>query len=245
MIVSTMTANEVFEVMERDTERLAAWASYREKELMRELRKSRRETVAQSYDYHTDNADYVIILRCNRKGYISRLRFAFIQETLEYVTIATQGGRKGALSYSTHLLRRYAERVLHDTTLPIRKILLKLTQNDVTACLYADDDYYVSGSEMGICLGKYDNQRTILVYRTFVSIDMLKETQLSAWEKVSDFVKKVAELKKRYGLYSHQCQAALKQCPMDMHLSIDEAQSIYASFFDKNDKGENLQDEGS
>lgn len=66
---------------------------------MRELRKSRLEMVSQSYDYHAPNADYIIIVRCNRKGYVSRLQFAFIKETLEYVGVATQLGHKGIVSY--------------------------------------------------------------------------------------------------------------------------------------------------
>lgn len=105
-----MTSKEVFDVMQKDVERLSAFLSHKEKSLMSELRKSRREMVSQSYDYHTPNADYIIVLRCNRKGYVSRMRFAFIEETLEYVSSAIQGKSKGVVSYSVHLLRRYAER---------------------------------------------------------------------------------------------------------------------------------------
>ena len=108
MLVATMSSSEVFDTLEKDLERVAAFTAHKEKALMKELRKSRLEMVSQSYDYHAPNADYIIIVRCNRKGYVSKLRFAFIKETLEYVGIVTQLGHRGIVSYSVHLLRRYA-----------------------------------------------------------------------------------------------------------------------------------------
>ena len=150
MLVATMTSREVFDVMQKDVDRLAAFSYHKEKSLMSELRKSRREMVSQSYDYHTPNADYIIVLRCNRKGYVSRMRFAFIEESLEYVSSVTQGNSRGIVSYSVHLLHRYAERVLHDTSLPMRKILLKFCQNSVSACIYTEKDYFVSATEAGL-----------------------------------------------------------------------------------------------
>ena len=57
----------------------------------------------------------------------------------------------------------------------MRKIFLKFTQNCVTACLYTDKDFFVTACDDGICLGKYDHTRGIIVHRTFVSVDMLKE----------------------------------------------------------------------
>lgn len=73
MLVATMTSREVFDVMQKDVDCLAAFSYHKEKSLMSELRKSRLEMVSQSYDYHTPNADYIIVLRCNRKGYVSRM----------------------------------------------------------------------------------------------------------------------------------------------------------------------------
>lgn len=126
---------------------------------MRELRKSRLETVAQSYEYHTDNADYVIVIRINRKGYVSRLRFAFIQQTLEYVSPVTMGMMRGIMSFSVHLLHRYAERALHDTSLPIKTLILKFTRDFISSCLYRDGNRFVSGCAQGICLGEFDGKR--------------------------------------------------------------------------------------
>lgn len=235
MLVATMTSREVFDVMQKDVDRLAAFSYHKEKSLMSELRKSRREMVSQSYDYHTPNADYIIVLRCNRKGYVSRMRFAFIEETLEYVSSAIQGKSKGVVSYSVHLLRRYAERVLHDSSLPMRKIFLKFCQDSVFACIYTDKDYLVTATETGICLGKYDQTRDIIVNRTFVSRDMLKETQLSAWNKVERFVKVALDARNKYGMNSKEFQAILRAIPQEMALSREEAAKIYASYFEKED----------
>lgn len=230
-----MTSREVFDVMQKDVDRLAAFSYHKEKSLMSELRKSRREMVSQSYDYHTPNADYIIVLRCNRKRYVSRMRFAFIEESLEYVSSVTQGNSRGIVSYSVHLLHRYAERVLHDTSLPMRKILLKFCQNSVSACIYTDKDYFVSATEAGLCLGKYDHTRGIMVHRTFVSMDMLKEKQLSAWNKVERFVKVALDTRNKYGMNSKEFQAILRAIPQEMSLSREEAAKIYASYFEKED----------
>ena len=235
MLVATMSSSEVFDTLEKDLERVAAFTAHKEKALMKELRKSRLEMVSQSYDYHAPNADYIIIVRCNRKGYVSKLRFAFIKETLEYVGIVTQLGHRGIVSYSVHLLRRYAERVLHDTSLPMRKIFLKFTQNSVTACLYTDKDFFVTACDDGICLGKYVHTRVIIVHRTFVSVDMLKEKQLMAYEKIEGYVTLALAVRNKYGLYSEEFQKFQAEIPEKISLSADEAQRIYASYYGKDD----------
>lgn len=235
MLVATMSSSEIFNMLEKDVERIDSFISHKEKILMRELKKSRLEMVSQSYDYHTPNADYIIIVRCNRKGYVSKLRFAFIQETLEYIGVVTQLGHRGIVSYSVHLLRRYAERVLHDTSLPMRKIVQKFMQNSVTACLYTDKDFFVTACDEGICLGKYDHTRGVIVHRTFVSVDMLKEKQLLAWEKLDGYVTHALAIRNEYGLHSEQFQKILSDIQEKMSLSADEAQRIYASYYGKDD----------
>lgn len=231
MIVATMTSTEILNLMEKDLDRIRAYVVHREKELTRELRKYRRDMVSQAYDYHTPNADYVLVLRCLKNGYVSRLRFAFIEESLEYVTIGTVGGCKGIVSYSVHLLKRFAERALHDTSLPMRRILLKFTQQDVSSCLYSDGDCFVTACEQGICLGMFDKKRGVILNRTFVSIDMLKESQFQAWEKIKRYISLAVEVKHEYGLYSDRFQNLLREIPVDMSLSSDEARSIYASYY--------------
>lgn len=231
MIVATMTSTEILNLMEKDLDRIRAYVVHREKELTRELRKYRRDMVSQAYDYHTPNADYVLVLRCLKNGYVSRLRFAFIEESLEYVTIGTVGGCKGIVSYSVHLLKRFAERALHDTSLPMRRILLKFTQQDVSSCLYSDGDCFVTACEQGICLGMFDKKRGVILNRTFVSIDMLKKSQFQAWEKIKRYISLAVEVKHEYGLYSDRFQNLLREIPVDMSLSSDEARSIYASYY--------------
>ncbi len=233
MIVATMTSAEITQILLQDVDRVKAYDSHKEKLLMRELRKSRLETVAQSYEYHTDNADYVIVIRINRKGYVSRLRFAFIQQTLEYVSPVTMGMMRGIMSFSVHLLHRYAERALHDTSLPIKTLILKFTRDFISSCLYRDGNRFVSGCAQGICLGEFDGKRGILVYKTFVSLDMLKESQLAAWEKVERYYKYSQDVYHKYGLYSEEFQRLLSTMPDEMQLSTEEAQSIYASYYEK------------
>lgn len=58
MLVATMTSREVFDVMQKDVDRLAAFSYHKEKNLMSELRKSRREMVS-CHESHGN---------CRRKG---------------------------------------------------------------------------------------------------------------------------------------------------------------------------------
>lgn len=231
MIVATMNGKEVLDVMKRDSDRVIAWAVHREKELFRELRKSRREIIAKSYDYHTDNADYIIILKCNKNGYVSRLRFAFIKETLEYVVLGTANGIRGMISYSVHLLKRYAERVLHDKSMPIHKVLLKFSFEDASVCIYNDNKFFVVAKEKGICLGEYDSRRDIVIHKTFVSFDLLKETQFQAWNKISDYITKVQKLRLKHGLYSSLFQSKLGEIQNEVLLSVKDVQAIYGSYY--------------
>lgn len=233
MIVATMTEREITQILLNDIDRVKAFDVHKEKVLMRELRKSRRDLVAQSYEYHTNNANYILVLRVHRNGYVSRLRFAFIEETLEYVSPITMGSVRGLMSYSTHLLRRYAERVLHDTSLPIKTILLKFTENFIASCIYSDGKRFVSGCKDGICLGMFDEKRGFFVFKTFVSVDMLKESQFAAWNKVESHYRYSLEVKRKYGLYSEEFQRLLASFPEERRLTVEEAQNIYASYFDK------------
>lgn len=45
MLVATMSSSEVFDTLEKDLERVAAFTAHKEKALMKELRKSRLEMV--------------------------------------------------------------------------------------------------------------------------------------------------------------------------------------------------------
>lgn len=235
MIVATMTSKEIAQVFLMDIDRVKAFASHREKELARELRKSRKEMVVQSYEYHTDNGDYILVLRLNKKGYVSRLRFAFIQETLEYVSPVTMGNVKGMMSYSAHLFRRYAERVWHDKSLPMKTVILKFTKDFIGSCIYYDGKRMVSACEQGICLGEYDEKRDLIIFKTFVSLDLLKDSQLMAWNKVEKYFEHTLEARRKYGLYSEECQKQLRSVPAEQYLSSQEAQEIYASFYNRDD----------
>lgn len=117
----------------------------------------------------------------------------------------------------------------------MRKIFLKFTQNCVTACLYTDKDFFVTACDDGICLGKYDHTRGIIVHRTFVSVDMLKEKQLLAYEKIEGYVTLALEVRNKYGLYCEEFQKFQVEIPEKISLSADEAQRIYVSYYGKDD----------
>ena len=64
---------------------------------------------------------------------------------------------------------------------------------------------------------------------------MLKEKQLLAYEKIEGSVTLALEVRNKYGLYSEEFQKALDGSPVEISLSADEAQKIYASYYGKDD----------
>lgn len=95
--------------------------------------------------------------------------------------------------------------------------------------------FFVTACDDGICLGKYDHTRGIIVHRTFVSVDMLKEKHLLAYEKIEGSVTLALEVRNKYGLYSEEFQKFQAEIPEKISLSTDEAQRIYASYYGKDD----------
>lgn len=73
------------------------------------------------------------------------------------------------------------------------------------------------------------------MHRTFVSVDMLKEKHLLAYEKIEGSVTLALEVRNKYGLYSEEFQKFQAEIPEKISLSTDEAQRIYASYYGKDD----------
>ena len=195
--------------------------------------KGMKEKIWKYYDYHTDNADYIIVIHCNRAGKFGIIRFAYIKETNEYLTKIQCVPGYNAIS--VHMLHRYAERVLNNKDLSIGETLLAFSKLNMSIVIYYDDTNFVAANERGLVLMKYDARRDIICMKTFVSLDLLKESQYSAWEKVCQILKSKQEFKsftsQRKGLTREERLKSLINIDDEQVLSKQEAFELYATFY--------------
>ena len=133
------------------------------------------------------------------------------------------------------MLHRYAERVLKNKDLSIGETLLAFSQQNTSIVIYYDDTNFVAANGKGLVLMKYDTRRDIVCMKTFVSLDMLKESQYSAWEKVSEILKSKQEFKsftaQRKGLVGEEKWKSLVFIDDKQVLSKKEAFELYATFY--------------
>lgn len=233
MLTASMNSNDLLRILSADHERIVRWGQYRIKELRSELLKGMKEKIWKYYDYHTDNADYIIVIHCNRAGKFGIIRFAYIKETNEYLTKIQCVPGYNAIS--VHMLHRYAERVLKNKDLSIGETLLAFSQQNMSIVIYHDDTNFVAANGKGLVLMKYDARRDIMCMKTFVSLDMLKESQYSAWEKVSEILKSKQEFKsftaQRKGMIGEEKWKSLVDIDDKQVLSKQEAFELYATFY--------------
>ena len=81
MLTSSMNSSDLLRILSADHERIIRWGQYRIKEMRSELLRGMKDKIWKYFDYHTDNADYIIVIHCNRAGKFGIIRFAYIKET--------------------------------------------------------------------------------------------------------------------------------------------------------------------
>lgn len=233
MLASSMNSSDLLRILSADHERIVRWGQYRIKEMRSELLRGMKDKIWKYFDYHTDNADYIIVIHCNRAGKFGIIRFAYIKETNEY--LSKMQCVPGYSSISVHMLHRYAERVLKNKDLSIGETLLAFSQQNTSIVIYYDDTNFVAANGKGLVLMKYDTRRDIVCMKTFVSLDMLKESQYSAWEKVSEILKSKQEFKsftaQRKGMTGEEKWKSLVDIDDKQVLSKQEAFELYATFY--------------
>ena len=233
MLTSSMKSSDLLRILSADHERIVRWGQYRIKEMRSELLRGMKDKIWKYFDYHTDNADYIIVIHCNRAGKFGIIRFAYIKETNEYLTKIQCVPGYNAIS--VHMLHRYAERVLNNKDLSIGETLLAFSKLNMSIVIYYDDTNFVAANERGLVLMKYDARRDIICMKTFVSLDMLKESQYSAWEKVCQILKSKQEFKsftsQRKGLTREERLKSLINIDDEQVLSKQEAFELYATFY--------------
>ena len=93
----------------------------------------------------------------------------------------------------------------------------------------------------GLILTEYEQEKHIIHYKTFVSMDMLKKTQKRSYEKISAFLMESCQqiAKARETGNDERLCVVYRRFYNDIDLlDTKEAQAIYSSFFEKGGNNE-------
>lgn len=200
MIIGSMTGRELFDIFKKDKPMLEKFAIEKAKKLIRELRKGMGRYTTQCYDFKTKDAtEYKVCVFVDR-GNIRQFyfdMFIYCKETNDYVcatSLLDEENSAEQFSYTPHFLRRYAERALGIENMPINRVLAHIEREvGYTVLIYKNDTSKVIATSMGLYLQKIDKRRGINICKTFVSVDMLKTSQIKAYMVVADLIEEYSE----------------------------------------------------
>lgn len=196
MITASMTSGEMRRVRNLDEARIYEFQMRKANELKREMRKQNVRQITKTFELATPNADYLIVVGVKHGDVFASGLFIYLKETNEYIPMSrNEGYSEDCFAMSVHFLKRFAERFLKKD-LPIAKILQKIYTSFTGAVqLYSDDKTrrVVFAIPEGLILTEYDQDKHIIHYKTFVSMDMLKKTQMQSYEKISAFLMESCE----------------------------------------------------
>lgn len=237
MLVSSMNASDISKVRVMDDARLTAFQQMKARELLRELHKQKVSSICTCFDFRTPNAEYKMTFFIKSGDVYYSGIFGYVRESNVYIPMSIVGDDGYYMALSPHFLNRYAERYLRKK-LSLGKSLANFFHDFVgAAVLYADKTkrvvYAIYG---GIMLGKYDSEKMVIHMKTFVSLDMLKGSQVRSYGKIKRFIEcsreRIEGIKK-----SNDCvkiNAAFDNVFEGMaKLDMDEAREIYSTFFEK------------
>lgn len=244
MITASMTSGEMRRVRNLDEARIYEFQMRKANELKREMRKQNVRQITKTYELVTRNADYFIVVGVKYGDVFVSGVFIYLKETNEYIPMSrNEGYSEDCFAMSVHFLKRYAERYLKKD-LPIAKILQKIYTSFTGAVqLYSDDKTkrVVFAIPEGLILTEYEQEKRIIHYKTFVSMDMLKKTQMQSYEKISAFLMESCQqiAMARDAGNDEKLGVVYRRFYDDIDLlDTKEAQAIYSGFFEKGGKNE-------
>ena len=217
MITASMTSGEMRRVRNLDETRIYEFQMRKANELKREMRKQNVRQITKTFELATPNADYLIVVGVKHGDVFASGLFIY--------------------------LKRFAERFLKKD-LPIAKILQKIYTSFTGAVqLYSDDKTrrVVFAIPEGLILTEYEQEKHIIHYKTFVSMDMLKKTQKRSYEKISAFLMESCQqiAKARDTGNDERLCVVYRRFYNDIDLlDTKEAQAVYSSFFEKGGNNE-------
>lgn len=171
-----------------------AFAFEKAKLLSRELRRGMGKIAHKCYDYVSPSkTEYKLCITTTRRKWYVRC-YVYCMELNQYIVFMLYPDEKRIVRFSyaltPHFLRRYAERYLHRSDMSINAMLSAYSSLRTDLFLiYHKGNNAVFASDRGLMFGNLDNKRNIFVQRTFVSVDMLKTSQLSVYRKILELHK--------------------------------------------------------
>lgn len=239
MITASMTSSEIRRVRNLDESRIYEFQLRKANELKREMKKQSVRQITKTYELVTQNADYFIVVGVKHGDVFVSGVFIYLKETNEYIPMSrNEGYSEDCFAMSVHFLKRYAERYLKKD-IPVSKILQKIYTSFTGALqLYSDDKTkrVVFAIPEGLILTNYEQEKHIIHYKTFVSMDMLKKTQMQSYEKISAFLMESCQqiAMAREAGNDEKLGVVYRRFYDDIDLlDTKEAQAIYSGFFEK------------
>lgn len=238
MITSTMNAQEISRMVDKDRDRIRKYLSYRYKEMERNMRKGFSNRASKIIDYSTPNNKYKIVLYVTGKFHTFSL-LALNYESNEWLDVTFSlnetEARSQYIATSVHFFNRYAERFLGADDMTLNEIILKYYQSMPTSIvLYCDENRIVYASSNGLSLATYDEDKEIIHIVTYVSAEMLKYSQFSSWVKVWGVCDRMNQLFRREIDMNGAISPETIQYwgfTENEKLTIEEASEIYSKFF--------------
>lgn len=237
MITSTMTALEISNLIDKDRDRIQKYIGHQYKGLERDMRKSFKKEASKIIDYTTQNAKYKIILYSSKKFRTFSL-LAHNYESNEWldVTFSLKSGEQTQYAArSVHFFNRYAERFLCESRLSLDRIILKFYKEiNCSIVLYWKDDHVVYACSNGLMLAIYDEAKGIVHVVTYVSAEMLKRSQFSAWVKIWSICQRLNKRSQKEVQENGRLSPDVTQLwgfTEKEKLTIEESTEIYGKFF--------------
>lgn len=190
MITANMDCFEIHKCVLLAIPRINKKFSWVYKRAKRKLRKSGAESIPYYFPINVDKTKYIIVGRVTHKQMPFSIN-AFIPETNEYIKILPDKNPQILQAFSTHLLKRYAERALHNKDLPIYKIIRHMEDFDKFYVLaYYDETNkgVIYAVLSGFLFGTIDHEKGIIHLKTFVSKDMLHDNQTEIFNRLLVFM---------------------------------------------------------
>lgn len=238
MILMTMTADEIASQLKRTPAGLDKVMTEQEAQWKRTVKKYpwSRYRVIEMHS-NTQCQDYLRVLTHlgnDKNRGIHHYSLAKVYDGKRMNYIGSFAGRSLVAIYSTHFFERYRERT-NRPELTIEQAIGEF----MVECPYMSDIYDDNNGRIvyaipdGICLCEYTTGKCTKIYfRTFVSLDMLKDTQLQAWSQVRDDLLKLKEHSERYLDSDKWWKKKNDICDSTMgSLNRREADAIYSQYF--------------
>lgn len=233
-----MTGLELAKVFRNDYPCIYAFGAKKAKVLGRELRKGFGKMAFACYDLAVNGTRYKVCIGVTPKALRhSYTVLAYVKERNEYVNVSIVGrSTLPQFAYTTHCLKRYAERYMKSPDASLNAIIANIEKNIVyTIELYHDGgENHVWANSAGLFLQKHDDKRDIRICKTFVSVEMLKTSQIAAYASVAGLIEEYS--KTFNSIAPHDVYTISKCFNQDLlrqGVTHEMLQELYGEFFEK------------